>query len=83
MEYSRAKILVFGVEFKDIYEVEIGLGYGNRVVEIPAQSAAEAFAVGRGYDGVEHYVYSVKGMYHDWPGKDQLPSLRRCRRTQG
>ena len=60
--------------------VEISLGYGNRVVEIPAQSADEARAIGRGYDGVEQYVYSVKGKFHDWPGKDQLPSLTRAAR---
>jgi len=70
-------ILIYGVEFKDVYEVEISLGFGNRVVEIPAQSAQEAFAIARRYDGIEHYVNSVKGMYFDWAGKDQLPSMRR------
>lgn len=76
-DYEIPKVLVYGVEFKDIYQVEIGLGYGNRVVEIPAQSADEARAIGRRYDGIEHYVYSVKGLYNDWPGKDQMPALTR------
>lgn len=71
-------IMVDGVEFKDIYEVEIGLGYGNHIVDIPAQSAEEARAIGRCYDGIEHYVSSVRGKFFDWPGKNQLPSLHRA-----
>ncbi len=69
-------ILIYGVKFFDVYDVEITLGYGNRTVEIPAQSADQARAIGRCYDGIEHYVSSVKGKFFDWPGKDQLPSLR-------
>ncbi len=72
-------ILIYGTEFKDVYEVNITVGSGgpHQTIEIPAQSADDARAVARGYNGIENIVYSVKGMYIDWPGKDQLPSLRR------
>jgi hypothetical protein len=70
-------LLVNNIEYRDIYDVAIGLGCGNTVVQIPAQSAEEARAIGRHYEGIEHYVSSVTGIFFDWPGKDQLPSLTR------
>jgi hypothetical protein len=76
-------ILIYGVAFKDVYEVEISLGSEGRreTKEIPAQSADEARSIGRGYNGHENVVYSVKGRFFDWPGMDQLPSLRRAAMT--
>ena len=71
-------IKIYGVEFKDVYEVEIEAFDMKETVEIPAQSADEARAIGRGYNGYEHRVYSVKGKFFDYPGKDQLPSLTRA-----
>lgn len=67
-------IRIEGKEFKDMYAVKaehFGVEYD---LEIPANSAKEAKDVARYQNGlgVAFRVYSVKGQFFDWPGKEQL-----------